>query len=182
MQTKSRTLHINRPPGIIAGLTAACAILGLFLAVDSQLGLPPGTFYEMIGLAFGIGSSYAVYGGFVLYMITAAIIGIIYGYITTHVRKLYPNSVVKGLGTGILAGVIVWAVLFLPLNYGVMQPALRSMADTLNPSSPEYFMARQPAPALKYYHLWLIGITYSVWRSYGVLRKAVCGLMRISVI
>jgi ABC-type phosphate transport system permease subunit len=143
MQTKNLALHIKRPPGIIAGLTAACAIFGLFLAVDSQLGLPPGTFYKMIGLAFGIGSSYAVYGGFVLYMITAAIIGIIYGYITTHVRKLYPNSVVKGLGTGILAGVIVWAVLFLPLNYGVMQPALRSMADTLNPSSPEYFMARQ---------------------------------------
>jgi hypothetical protein len=36
----------------------------------------------------------------------------------------------KGIGTGILAGVIVWGVLFLPMHYYVIQPALSSMAMT----------------------------------------------------
>ena len=39
-----RTMSIKRPSGIIAGLTAAWAIFGLFLAVDSQLSVPPGYF------------------------------------------------------------------------------------------------------------------------------------------
>ena len=40
-----------------AGLTAAWAIFGLFLAIDSELGLAPGTLYKMVGLAFGIQST-----------------------------------------------------------------------------------------------------------------------------
>ena len=46
-----------------AGLTATWAIFGLFLAIDSELGLAPGTLYKMVGLAFGIQSTYAVYIG-----------------------------------------------------------------------------------------------------------------------
>jgi hypothetical protein len=42
----------------------------IFLAIDSELNLPPGTFYKMIGMAFGVDSSYAVYVGFLLHMIT----------------------------------------------------------------------------------------------------------------
>jgi hypothetical protein len=55
-----RTMSIKRPSGIIAGLTAAWAIFGLFLAVDSQLSVPPGTFYKTVGLIFGINSAYAI--------------------------------------------------------------------------------------------------------------------------
>ena len=75
MQSSSRTI-IHRPSGMTAGLTAAWAIFGLFLAIDSELGLAPGTLYKMVGLAFGIQSPYAVYIGFTLFMITAVIIGI----------------------------------------------------------------------------------------------------------
>jgi hypothetical protein len=66
-----RTVSIRRPSGIIAGLTAAWAIFGLFLAVDSQLNVPPGTFYKMVGIVFGVNSAYAMYVGFLLFMITA---------------------------------------------------------------------------------------------------------------
>jgi hypothetical protein len=47
------------------------------------------------------------------------------------------------VGTGVLTGVVVWAVLFLPLNYGLMQPTLHNMLSTSNPTSPEYIMAKQ---------------------------------------
>jgi hypothetical protein len=133
----------RRPSGIIAGLTAAWAIFGFILAIDSELNLPPGTFYKMIGLAFGIDSPYAVYIGFLLHMITGTIIGIVYSTLSKNIKKLYITSVYKGVGTGILTGVVVWVILFLPLNYGIMQPTLQNMISTLNPTSPEYLMAEQ---------------------------------------
>jgi hypothetical protein len=133
----------RRPSGIIAGLTVAWAIFGFILAIDSELNLPPGTFYKMIGLAFGIDSPYAVYIGFLLHMITGTIIGIVYSTLSKNIKKLYITSVYKGVGTGILTGVVVWVILFLPLNYGIMQPTLQNMISTLNPTSPEYLMAEQ---------------------------------------
>jgi hypothetical protein len=38
----------------------------------------------------------------------------------------------KGIGTGILAGVMVWGILFLPIDLFVVQPALSGMAAGLN--------------------------------------------------
>jgi uncharacterized membrane protein YqgA involved in biofilm formation len=141
MQSSSGTI-IKRPSGIIAGLTAAWAIFGLFLALDHEMGLQPGALFQMVGIAFGIDSSYAVYIGFLLYMITAVIIGIIYSGISKRVKVLYINSVIKGVGTGILAGIIVWVVLFLPINYLVMQPTLQKMLAESNPSTEQYTMAK----------------------------------------
>ena len=42
--------------GAISGLIAAWAIFGMVLAISAQLGLPPGTFYQMIGMSLGINS------------------------------------------------------------------------------------------------------------------------------
>jgi uncharacterized membrane protein YqgA involved in biofilm formation len=139
----SRGIVIKRPPGIIAGLTAAWAIFGLFLALDQEMGLQPGALFQMVGIAFGIDTSYAVYIGFLLYMITAVIIGIIYSGVSKRIKVLYINSVLKGVGTGILAGIIVWGVLFMPINYVIMQPTLQKMVVESNPSSSEYAMANK---------------------------------------
>jgi hypothetical protein len=142
VQNSSR-VTVHRPSGIIAGLTAAWAIFGLFLAIDSELRLAPGALYKMVGLAFGVDPSYAVYFGFTLYMVTAVIIGIAYSTISKHFKILYINSLIKGIGTGVLAGVIVWAVLFLPINYFAMQPILQNLLNTASPTSDEYSLATQ---------------------------------------
>jgi hypothetical protein len=133
MLSKSfKAITIRRPSGIIAGLTAAWAIFGLFLAVDSQLGVPPGTFYKTVGIIFGVDTAYAMYVGFLLFMITAVIISIIYNYVSKRIRIFQISSMPKGIGTGILAGAIVWGILFLPIHYYVIQPALSEMAAGLN--------------------------------------------------
>jgi hypothetical protein len=41
-----------------------------------------------------------------------------------------------------LAGIIVWAILFLPLNYLVMEPTLQKLLVESNPSSSQYEMAK----------------------------------------
>ena len=139
----STGIAIRRPPGIIAGLTAAWAIFGLFLALGHDIGGDPGALFQMVGVAFGIDTSYAVYIGFLLYMITAVIIGMIYSGICKRVKVLYINSVLKGVGTGILAGIIVWGVLFLPINYLIMQPTLQKMLIESDPSASQYAMAKK---------------------------------------
>ncbi|HEY7777941.1 MAG TPA: hypothetical protein VIA09_05325 [Nitrososphaeraceae archaeon] len=141
MESSTR-ITIKRPPGIVAGLTGAWAIFGLFLALGHEIGDEPGALFQMVGLAFGIDSSYALYIGFLLYMITAVIIGIIYSAITKKIKILYINSVLKAVGTGILAGIIVWAVLFLPLNYLIMEPTLQKLLIESDPSSSQYAMAK----------------------------------------
>ncbi len=125
--------------GIVAGQAAAWAIFGLFLSVDATLLTPPGTFYKMIGMAFGQGPGTDVYAGFLLHMVTATIIGIVYMVISNSVRPLYIGSVFKGLATGTITGVAVWAVLFIPLHFGVMLPMLQGIAA--DPSSPNYQLA-----------------------------------------
>jgi hypothetical protein len=135
-------IAIKRPPGITAGLTAAWAIFGLFLALGHEVGGDPGALFQMVAVAFGIDTSYAVYVGFLLYMITAVIIGIIYSAITKRIKILYINSVLKAVGTGILAGIIIWGVLFLPINYLIMEPTLQKLLVESDPSSSQYAMAK----------------------------------------
>ena len=105
------------------------------------MGGEPGALFQMVGVAFGIHTSYAVYIGFLLYMITAVIIGIIYSAITKRIKILYINSL-KAVGTGILAGIIVWGVLFLPINYIIMEPTLQKLLVESDPSSSQYAMAK----------------------------------------
>jgi hypothetical protein len=97
----------------------------------------------MVGIVFGVNSAYAMYVGFLLFMITAVIISMIYNYVSERVRIFHISSMPKGIGTGILAGVIVWGVLFLPMHYYVIQPALSSMANGLNPANLDSSVANQ---------------------------------------
>lgn len=120
--------------GIVAGQTAAWAIFGVFLAIDSALLTPPGTFYKVIGMALGQGPATDVYVGFAMHMITATVIGIIYMTVSDRVRVLYISSVFKGLATGPMTGAVVWAVLFMPLHFGVIQPMLQAMSQGAAPT------------------------------------------------
>jgi len=144
--TKSElTLLGSVRSGSVSGLVAAWAIFGMILAVGAQLGLPPGTFYQMVGVSLGIDEEWpAIYLGFVMHMITGAIIGIVYMIISDRVRKLRTDSsTLKAFATGIATGIAVWAVLFVPLHFFLMQPTLQNMLLTSPPGSPEQITAER---------------------------------------
>lgn len=122
--------------GAVCGLVAAWAVFGLILAAGAQIGLPPQTFYQMVGVSLGLNEEWpAVYLGFILHMITGAIIGIIYMIISDRVRWLKTDSTPRTIGTGIATGVVVWAVLFVPLHFLVIQPTLHNMLSTSSAGS-----------------------------------------------
>jgi hypothetical protein len=144
--TKSElTLLGSVRSGTVSGLVAAWAIFGMILAVGAQLGLPPGTFYQMVGVSLGIDAEWpAIYLGFVMHMITGAIIGIVYMIISDRVRKLRTDtSTLKAFATGVATGIAVWAVLFVPLHFFLMQPTLQNMLLTSPPGSPEQLTAER---------------------------------------
>jgi hypothetical protein len=144
--TKSElTLLGSVRSGTVSGLVAAWAIFGMILAVGAQLGLPPGTFYQMVGVSLGIDEEWpAIYLGFVMHMITGAIIGIVYMIISDRVRKLRTDSsTLKAFATGVATGIAVWAVLFVPLHFFLMEPTLQNMLLTSPPGSPEQITAER---------------------------------------
>jgi hypothetical protein len=144
--TKSElTLLGSVRSGTVSGLVAAWAIFGMILAVGAQLGLPPGTFYQMVGVSLGIDEEWpAIYLGFVMHMITGAIIGIVYMIISDRVRMLRTDSsTLKAFATGVATGIAVWAVLFVPLHFFLMQPTLQNMLLTSPPGSPEQITAER---------------------------------------
>lgn len=144
--TKSElTLLGSVRSGTVSGLVAAWAIFGMILAVGAQLGLPPGTFYQMVGVSLGIDEEWpAIYLGFVMHMITGAIIGIVYMIISDRVRMLRTDSsTLKAFATGVATGIAVWAVLFVPLHFFLMQPTLQNMLLTSSPGSPEQITAER---------------------------------------
>src|SRR5918995_6389973 len=144
--TKSElTLLGSVRSGTVSGLVAAWAIFGMILAVGAQLGLPPGTFYQMVGISLGINAEWpAIYLGFVLHMITGAIIGIVYMIVSDRVRKLRTDSsTLKAFATGVATGIAVWAVLFVPLHFFLMQPTLQNMLLTSPSGSPGQLSAER---------------------------------------
>ena len=131
--------------GTVCGLVAAWAIFGMILAVGAQLGLPPGTFYQMVGVSLGINAEWpAIYAGFVLHMITGAIIGIVYMIVSDRVRQLRTDSsTFKAFATGVTTGIVVWAVLFIPLHSFLIEPTLQNMLLTSSAGSPEQLTAER---------------------------------------
>ena len=87
--TKSElTLLGSVRSGTVSGLVAAWAIFGMILAVGAQLGSATWYIYQMVGVSLGIDEEWpAIYLGFVMHMITGAIIGIVYMIISDRVRK-----------------------------------------------------------------------------------------------
>lgn len=140
--SSSETGAYVRPPvvdslklGTALGLGAAWAIFGLVLAAGAQLGLPPGTFYEMIGLSLGQVEEWsAIYLGFGLHMLTGAIIGIIYMIISDQVKWFRTFSTAKWFGTGVATGIVVWAILFVPLHFLVVKSTIQNALDLTTPS------------------------------------------------
>lgn len=111
--------------GAIAGFISACILVGFISAGDSILGLPPGTFYSIIGISMaGLQGTNAIYFGVLLHLVTGTLVGATFGYVTTVVEPFNISGVVKGASTGVLAGFVTFSLLFIPLTRFEVEPSL----------------------------------------------------------
>ena len=115
----------------LAGFIGAWAISGLLVIVDVISDTPYGTFFAVIGISLGFSDPVAAqYVGFILLVITGIAAGNIFGQISLFWSKIAPYNSKEGLIKGMIIGIVLWAVLFVPLATLGIQPRLDSFASS----------------------------------------------------
>src|ERR687897_2051751 len=125
--------------GAIGGLVAG-AVMALFIMMTAILaGMPPDTMLIAMGSMFDPFSSkdIAMLVGFGMHMLTSILIGIIFGAVTSLVKKFWITGFGKGIIEGLIAGMIAFVVLFIPISMAAMPPILMEMAMQMNPTMTE---------------------------------------------
>jgi hypothetical protein len=109
----------------LAGFISAWAISGLLVIVDIASQSPIGSFFGVIGISLGYyDSTTSQYIGFILHLATGTIAGNIFGQVSLIWNKIFPYNLKRGIISGIIVGVSLWFVLFLPLATFIIQPKL----------------------------------------------------------
>jgi hypothetical protein len=113
----------------LAGFISAWAISGLLVIVDVISGTPAGTFFAVIGVSLGFDDPVsAQYVGFILHIMTGMAAGNIFGQISLFWSKIAPYNSREGVVKGMVVGIALWAVLFVPLATFAIQPRFDSFA------------------------------------------------------
>ena len=117
--------------GAVAGLVGGFALFSSFFLIDSEVGVPFGTFYKMVGMLVGLDGMGAIAFGFITHMATASIIGVAFCVCSTFHRFLRINSIQKGVVGGLVTGIEVYAIFFMPLTIYLMFPMISAQASGL---------------------------------------------------
>ena len=158
----------------LAGFIAAWAISGLLTIVDFISQTPAGSFFGVIGISLGFyDPSVAQYIGFILHLLTGLTAGNIFGQISLFWKGLSPYNSQHGILMGMVVGILLWAVLFLPLATFIIQPRLDSFANSLVPNQYVYNIASN-FQGLYYI---IIGGSFMFHLVYGALLGYIAGRM-----
>lgn len=130
MITKHEIYHMAKI-GCVAGLVGGFALFSSFLWIDSEIGVPFGTFYKMVGMTVGLHGLPAIAFGFVAHMLVASLIGAIFCICSVMHKLLNISGVAKGIIAGAVTGIEVYAIFFMPITIYVMMPMIASQASGL---------------------------------------------------
>ena len=149
------------------------AISGLLVLVDYVSGTPGGTFFAVIGISLGINDPVtAQYAGFGLHLLTGTVAGNIYGQAAIFWRKITPNSYRHGIKSGLIVGIALWAILFVPLTTFGIQPKL----DSFVTSAPNQYIFEITSHFQGLYPVIIIG-SLVFHLLYGILLGFLAGRM-----
>jgi hypothetical protein len=137
LQVLRRPVMKGAKYGAIAGLIATWSISTAIAASELELGLPISTFYAVMGISLGsIDFVTAAYLGFGLHLLTGTILGAVFGGLAVRVemRRNITNTFdpYRSILMGIVTGIVVWLVLFLPVTELIIQPSTGRIAEVLS--------------------------------------------------
>jgi hypothetical protein len=160
----------------LAGLISAWGISGLLVMVDTASETPPGTFFAVIGLSLGFSDPVsAQYIGLGLHILTGTVAGNIFGQVALFWRRLIPYDIKKGVSLGLIVGLTLWAVLFLPLATFGIQPRL----DAFLASAPNAYVENIASHFAGLYPL-IVGGSLVFHIIYGAILGFLAGRMENS--
>lgn len=109
----------------LAGFIAAWSISTAIAVSELLMGLPIGTFYAILGATLGLeGFAEAAYLSFGLHLLTGILLGAAIGFGVSHLVAKALSSQYRLTILGMVAGIIVWTALFIPLTFLFVQPAI----------------------------------------------------------
>jgi hypothetical protein len=125
--------------GAFAGFIASIAFIGVMLWLPLILSLPVGVFLHALGLSVitPIVNGDAVHVGLVAFGLVLAqgvLVGIIFGMVTSKIKRLHIYDKRKGVALGLATGVIAYLVLFVTVALTIY-PALLTSALTKYPQT-----------------------------------------------
>jgi hypothetical protein len=120
-----RTIAYGAIGGIIGGMVMYADMSGVMLSI----GMGANCFAIIAGMITGQPYSSAMTTGTAMHFLTSIAIGGIFGLVVGVVRRLRITGYGKGIAFGLAAGLIAYAVLFLPVALTLMPP---KMADLMS--------------------------------------------------
>lgn len=123
--------------GCIAGLVGGFALFSSFFWIDSEVGVPFGTFYKMVGMVVGFDGMSAIGFGFFAHILTAALIGAVFCICSTFHKLLHITGISKGIIGGAVTGIQVYAIFFMPMALYVMFPTISGFSSGISSVSAE---------------------------------------------
>lgn len=121
--------------GLIAGLISSLAVSGLILMVEKVTAVPVGTFYMVLMAALpeaNLSSVNMIVSGLLLHLISGSIIGLAMSIPFTLFKRgsgkiIYQYTPVYGL----LFGLALWSILFLPVTFWMVLPLVSSVDNQI---------------------------------------------------
>lgn len=136
--------------GAIAGLLSTMAISGIILLVEKATSLPVGTFYLIMANAIAGSQEFTmqmIITGFALHLAAGTILGLIIAVPMTMSSKKYSQIIIRFAPLyGLLFGIMLWLVFFVPITAFIVKPLLQSI-DT------DEIVIKQQLPVGKVYQM-----------------------------
>ena len=121
--------------GAFAGFIAAVAFTGIIMWLPIALGMPTGLFLHALGLLVTGTTTTddpALIGmtAFAIILVMGISVGILFGIITSRFARLHASNRKRGVGFGIIAGLIAYLVLYVPMILTVYPQLLTNAVVT----------------------------------------------------
>ncbi len=126
--------------GAMGGFVASIGFTGLILFMSVLFRYPEGAFLDALGISI-IGNSNDItsigLASLAIILIQGIIIGIILGVVISKIKLLNPSNKKKGIILGLVAGLISFVILYLPMVYisSVYQNLLSKSLSLISSSS-----------------------------------------------
>lgn len=163
--------------GGLAGFVGGLVMIPFMMLIAMMAGMPANTMPVAMGMAFGVNQNDAMMTGLGMHLLTSTLIGVIFGAVTGSVDKLKITRFRKGIGEGLITGMIAFGVLFIPISMMVMPPVLVQMMMQMNPNITQ----QQAMEMLQQGTSMMIGLGVLEHLVYGAVLGAVASVLVLRI-
>ncbi|WMT44411.1 MAG: hypothetical protein RE469_09420 [Cuniculiplasma divulgatum] len=124
MDVKSSRVVIS---SVIGGIVGGVLMLIVLMAGAAGMGLPSDTFALIMGMGLGVSMGSAVMVGVLGHFTVSIVAGAIFGALVSYVKPLKLGKGHRSLALGLIFGIVVYLVFFLPMAMIVFSSVMMAL-------------------------------------------------------